>query len=357
MFLNKSLIAIDVGSSSVKIVELTGTSEKKLRAIGLEKLPVGAVVNGVIQNPEAVEKVTKSLIKKLKILTTGRKAAIAIGGGSVIIKKVGFLPASSQEEFTEQVYYEAEQHFQHDVEELEIDYFELSNTPGEDGMIPVLLVGAKKEMIEQYLALVRSVGMRTAVIDCDVFAVANMFEHNFGASEGLISIINVGSDIIQVSLIGNGQYLFTRDIPYGGHEYTHRIMEIMGISKEEAEEMKISASNEMNGSNQVVEIISAVNEQLVSEIRMTVEYYFQSGELPETFERLDNVFITGGGAKILGFDAALAASLQVPVQIINPFHRIDVNPKKFQSDYIFSQGHMYGTAVGLAMRALKDTQN
>src|SRR4051812_21764950 len=114
----RPLIAIDIGSTAIKVVEMTGTKQKKLRAIGLEVLPPGVVVDGVIQNQDTVVQVLKELLKKLKISPRGRRAALSLGGSSVMIKKVALMKKEDESDLGEQVFYEAEQQFQTDMDEL-----------------------------------------------------------------------------------------------------------------------------------------------------------------------------------------------------------------------------------------------
>ncbi len=352
--LNRPLVAIDIGSSAIKVVEMTGQKQKKLRAIGLELLPPGAVVDGVIQNQEVVENTLKDLLKKLKIRTSGRRAALSLSGSSVLVKKVNV--AAKNADLAEQVYYEAEQQFQADMAEIYFDFTELepaAGAPGPDQ--PVLMVGAKREMVEQYIGVMRSVGLRTGVVECSAFSVSNMFEYNYGVVEGLTALVNIGAALTQVSLVAHGEYVYTRDIAIGGEEYSRRIMELLGVDRPNAENLKVAVS-QGDGSvpEELHKVLGEINEQLVHEIQVTIDYFFQSGDAAGREAGLTSIFLTGGGSRILGLDAALAAALQIPVQIVNPFQRVEVNPKKFQMDYILMQGHLYGVAVGLSLRAMGD---
>ncbi len=347
------MIAIDIGSSAVKVVELTGAKQKKLSAIGLEVLPPGAVVDGQLQSPEVVEQVLSELLKRLKINPRGRRVALSLGGSSVIIKKLN-VQGSKDRDVSEAAYYEAEQQFQIDMAELEFDHVNLSGRSKKDETSPVVAVGAKREMIEQYLTLVRALGMRTGCVECDVFSAANMFEYNYGTVEGLMALVNIGAAATQVSLIFHGDYLFTRDVAIAGEEYTRQIMQALGVARENADGLKVAVSQATGGvPPEVQKIVGTINEQLAHEIQVTIDYFFQSGEAPAG-TGLAGVFLTGGGSRTLGLDVALAAALQIPVQVVNPFQRVEINPKRFQLDYILAQGHLYGVAVGLAMRALDD---
>jgi type IV pilus assembly protein PilM len=353
---NRSLIAIDIGSSAVKVVELGGSAQqRKLKALGLELLPQGVVVDGAILDVDAVTGALRSLVRRLRLATVQRRAAIGLSGSGVFIKKVRILPTKDST-IEDQVVYEAEQQFQHDIADLCTDFYQMG-PPLASGEVQMLLVGAKRDVVDQYLGIVNNLGLRTGVVDCQVFSIANMFEFNYGTVESIVGIVNVGASSCQLSLVSKGEYLYTRDIPIGGDEYTRRIMEIMNVDRENAEALKISASSMDAGTPaELSTIIQETNEQLVSEIQGTITYFFQSGEAPADAAGISHLFMTGGSSKVSGFDAALAATLQLPVQIVNPFHRIEVNPRLFPTEDVMAQSHIYGVAVGLAMRATGDRE-
>jgi type IV pilus assembly protein PilM len=346
----RPLIAIDIGSSAVKIVELSGGNPRKLLSMGMEMMPAGAITDGNIENPDLVAEVVRNLMKRLKITPRGRRVALSLGGSSVLIKRV--MIGASENTLEEQIFYDVQQHFQIDPAEIYFDHVILGvEEAGKD--TPVLLVGSRRELVENYIAMVHAVGMRAGVIECDVFSVSNMFEYNYGIVEALSAMINVGAMVTQVALLFRGEYVYTRDVPIAGEEYSRKIMETLGCDRANAEALKIGASfGAKDVPPEVSQIIAEINDQLVSEVLLTVDYFTQSGDVAAG--PLSSVFLTGGGARVLGLDAALAAVLQVPVQVVNPFQRVDVNPKKFNMDTIMQQGHLYGVAVGLGLRSMGD---
>jgi type IV pilus assembly protein PilM len=241
--------------------------------------------------------------------------------------------------------------------DIYFDFFELPN-PGaasSETEKTVILVGAKREMIEVLIGVIRECGMRTAVVECSVFSAANMFEHNYGAFEGLSVLLDIGSATTKLSLIINGVFADTREIPVAGDEYTKRLMEGLAVDRASAETLKVAASQgEANSPPDLVRIIGETNDIMVQDVRNSIEYFLQGGDPLARSAKLNHIYITGGGGRILGLDASLAATLQVPVQILNPFQKIDINPKTFQMDYVLMQGHLYGIAVGLGLRTMSD---
>ena len=354
--LNKPLIAIDIGSSSVKLVELGGGSKKKLRNMGLEMLPPAAVVDGEIKDVELVAATVRNLMARLKIVPKGRRTALSVGGSSVLIKRAS-IGTNSNEELGEQVFYEAQQLFQHDMEDMYFRYQELQTKIVVQGKKAILLVGAKREVVEQYIAMVRAVGMKAGVVDCDVLCVANMFDFNYPVADAMVASVNVGAAATQVVLTYNGEFMYTREFFLGGNEFTQRIAETLGVEIESAEALKVDVSlGRQPVTGEVQKVINDVNEALILEIQATLNFFFQNETIPGGVKGISYIFLSGGGARSLGLDAAIAASLQVPVQIVNPFQRIDVRSAKYDMDYLLAQGPLYGIAVGLALRKFGDAE-
>ena len=347
---NRSLIAIDIGSSAIKVVELVGGKQKKLATLGLETLPLGAVVDGVVQDNAIVEQKLKELLRKLKIRPRGRRAAFCVSGSAVLIKRLE-IEAKEGSELAEQVYFEAEQQFQADMSEIYLDFFVVGkNTEGNSQS--VLVVGAKRETVEQYITILHKMGMRAGVVECDAFSVANMFEHNYGKVDGLSAILKIGASASQVMLMQNGEYVYTGDVPMGGEEYTRRVAEVLNIDRENAEALKIAASS---GSSDLPpeagKVIAEINEHLVADVQAAIDYFLHGSGAGSV---VSSVFLTGGGSRTLGLDAAIAAALHVPVQIINPFQQINVDAKKFRMEQLLAQGAVYGVGIGLGLRTMGD---
>lgn len=353
MFWNQSLIAIDIGSSSVKLCELSRTG-KALKQIAYQVFPTLAVVDGEIREPEVVREIILDMLKKAKIQTKGRRASVAINGSGIILKRAIVTPEHG--DVFEPAAQEASQLFQADSDDLYLRFAPLGR-PYKDGRVPMVLVGARRDLVEQYIGLIRSVGLRTGVVDCGPLAIANMFDYNYPVKDVLITLVNVGATTTQVIVLHNGEYYYSRDVAIGGSDYNKKIMERAGVDEENAESLKFSASS---GGGQVqeevLEAINDINELMSSEIVTTLNFFFENEDFPKEINRQGFVFLVGGGARTLGLDATLAANLQMPVQIANPFQRIDHRSSGYDLQYILNQGSLYGAVLGLAMRKYQDHQ-
>ena len=352
----KSIIAIDIGSSSVKIVEVGGIRSSKIQRLGVEVLPVKVIEDGAILDRDTLRATIQRLIKKLKITVLGGSAGVSLSGGAVIIKRVNLSKPHTDPDFYEYLYHEAEQYLQYDVSELYVDWEVLPSTRGSSGT-SVLLVGAKRDMVEEYTTLIGSIGLKTSVVDCDALAAINMVSMNTNKDDlrGLMVVANVGYSSTQVSLLIDGFFVFTREISIGGNNYSAKMVELMGLDLESAETVKITMSNgERAVSEECENIVNEINSSLVQEINATIEYYFQSGEATVKAMPPSKIYLLGGGAKTIGLDATLREVLQAQVEYVNPFQKVGVNSHKFAPQFMLQQGHLFGVAMGLALRKLDD---
>lgn len=353
-FLTPPLLAIDIGSSSVKMLELTGRgASKSLRSYAVEVLPPGLVHDGVIQDVGSVQ----SCINRLGRSVAGknRRVALSLGGSALVIKKVT-MPIGKDIAIEEQIPYYAEQAFQLDPAGLYFDWVMLPRRVDRPESVDALLVGARREIVEQHVSCIRDAGMRVGVIECSAFSMANVFEHSYGKVNGLIAIISVGSSHTQISFILDGVFLFNRDISIGGETYTRRIMETLNQQYDSAESLKLAASMSSTGASpDVLKIISEINDQVVYDLNATLAYFMQSGDVAAG-TTLKYAFLTGGASRTIGLDAAIATGLQAAVYQLNPFQRINVNDNKFQIDQLIAMSPVLGVVAGLSLRQMKDKE-
>ena len=326
----------------------------KVQRLGVEVLPVKVIEDGVILDRNTLKSTIQRLIKKLKITVMGGSAGVSLSGGAVIIKRVNLSKPHTDPDFYEYLYHEAEQYLQYDVSELYVDWEVLPSTRGSSGT-SVLLVGAKRDVVEEYTTLIGSIGLKTLVVDCDALAAINIVSRTIGIQQDLVVIVNVGYSSTQVSLLIDSNFVFTREIPIGGNNYSAKMVELMGLDFESAETVKITMSNgERAVSEECENIVNEINASLVNEINATIEYYFQSGEATVPVMKPSKVFLMGGGSKTIGLDATMREVLQATVEYVNPFQGIVVNRNKFSPQFMSQQGHLFGVAMGLALRKLDD---
>ena len=219
----KLALGLDIGSSSVKMILLKETKRGfALQAFGMAPLPPEAIVDGALMNSTAIVQAIQELVAAQGI--KHREVAIGVSGHSVIIKKIT-LPKMSQAELDESIAWEAEQYIPFDVKDVNIDTQILTPAGLEvAGQMDVLLVAAKKDMINDYTSVVAEAGLTPAIVDVDAFAVQNAFESNYGTGENeTVVLINAGASVVNINILANGVTTFTRDITVGGNGFTEEI--------------------------------------------------------------------------------------------------------------------------------------
>jgi type IV pilus assembly protein PilM len=299
-------------------------------------------------NSTAIVEAIRQLVSQYKL--KNREVAIGVSGHSVIIKKIS-MPRMTQEELEESIQWEAEQYIPFDVKDVNIDT-QILNPDANDatGQMDVLLVAAKKDMINDYTTVVSEAGLSPVVVDVDAFAVQNMFAANYDIPDKeTVVLINAGASVVNINIIANGATVFTRDVTIGGNQFTEEIQKQLNVSYEEAEALKIggnSADAEAVVPQEVERVMAGVAEQVAGEIQRSLDFY--AGTAADA--NFSKVFLSGGTAKIPALFKTIEARVGVPVEILNPFRKIEVDNRKFDPAFIMDVAPMAAVAVGLALR-------
>jgi type IV pilus assembly protein PilM len=344
---SKLAVGLDIGSSSVKLVLL---KERKggyaLQAYGHVPLPPEAIVDGALMNSTAIVQGIQELVDQQKV--KGKEVAIGVRGHSVIIKKIS-LPRMTQEELDESIQWEAEQYIPFDVKDVNIDTQILTKGGDAAGQMDVLLVAAKKDMINDYTSVCAEAGLTATVVDVDAFAVQNAYEANYDVPAGQpVVLINVGAAVSNINVVLDGNATFTRDITMGGNAFTEEIQKQLNISYDEAEALKVGGQGETDAvvPQEVERVIQGVADQMAGEIQRSLDFYAATA----AENRVSKVFLSGGTARIPAVFKVIEARAGIPVEVLNPFQRIEVDPRRFDSNLITSAAPSAAVAVGLALR-------
>ncbi|MFH2012679.1 MAG: type IV pilus assembly protein PilM [Pseudomonadota bacterium] len=350
LFPKKDIIGIDIGSSSVKILELQkARNSYKLKNMGISFLPPGAIVDGAVREKDPVINTIKNLVSNLGIKT--KNAAISLSGHSVIVKNIS-LPVMTEQELEDTIIWEAEQHIPFEVDDVNID-FQILGKPTEDkNQMDVLLVAAKKDIINGYIAVIKEAGLNPVVMDIDPFALGNMFEINYPYNEDeVIALIDIGASILNMNIIKNGIPVFTRAISIGGNKITAEIQKRKDISYEEAETLKLGGKVKDIEFHDLEDIITEISLSLVTEIQRSMDFFWATF----TDEAISKIYLSGGCSKSIELKRLLEDRItDIPIEIANPFAGINYNEKALDSEYLEYIAPMMAVGVGLALRQVGD---
>ena len=344
---NKLALGLDIGSSSIKLVHLKeGRRGYTLLAWGEAPLPPEAVVDNQLMNSSAIVEAIRQLVAQQRVKV--KDVAIGVRGHSVIIKRIS-MPVMSQEDLDESIQWEAEQYIPFDVKDVHIDTQILTPQGDAAGQMDVLLVAAKKDMINDFTAVCAEAGLTATVVDVDAFAVQNAFEANYPQAPGQpVVLINVGAAVTNINIVSNGLAIFTRDITVGGNAFTEEIQKQLNISAEEAEALKVGGHGETDAvvPQEVERVIQGVADQMGGEIQRSLD--FHAATAPDVHPT--RVYLSGGTARIPALFKVIEQRAGVPVEILNPFKNIEVDNRKFDPAVIMNAAPAAAVAVGLALR-------
>ena len=346
---NTELIGIDIGSSSVKLVQLKDArGGYHLAGFGMATLPPEAIVDNSIMDSGAVTGAIRELVGSHKIKT--KNVATSISGHSVIIRKI-LLPMMTEEELESTIQWEAEQYIPFEISEVNLDFQILGPDANDPSQMNVILVAAKKDFVNDYTALFRECGLNPVVMDVDCFAVANVFEMGYGINDHeSVALIDLGASSINVNILKGGVSVFTRDIQVGGGMYNEELQKRLGLSSDDAETVKLGGECSGAAPAAVAALIADVTEVLTTDIQRSLDFFSASS----ADERPRKVYITGGVSRVPAIATSLAQRLGAEVQLIDPWRQISFNRKTFDPAYLQAVGPLFTVAVGLAMRRVGD---
>jgi type IV pilus assembly protein PilM len=336
-------IGLDIGSSLIKVVAIDHSKgDPILKSYGIAKLPPEAIVEGEIMDRSLViegiqECMTKANVTKEKVIT-------AVSGRAVIVKKI-MMDKMNPDDAKEAIFWEAEQHVPFDIDDVCLDFQVLKEDVGANQM-EILLVAAKKEMVNTHADLIRDAGFNPVIIDVDSFAVQNAYEFTSGGSyERVTGLINIGSDVTNINIVQNNIPLFTRDLSVGSNAFIEALQRDLGVSFEEAE-LLISGESEMEDSDKCREIISNACEELSMGIERSLSFLRTAGDA----EQLDEAVLSGGGARIPWLREILSEKHNMEFVINDPLRGVERDEGLTEAEELDRISPLLSVSLGLALR-------
>ena len=341
------LIGLDIGSSSVKIVELSdaGKGVMRLERYAIEPLPRGAVVDGNVDKIEVVADAVKRAWRRAGCKV--KNVAMALPASAVITKRIA-LPANLREEELEmQVESEANQYIPFALDEVSLDFQILGPIPNAPDDVEVLIAASRKEKVEDRVAVAQAAGLKPAVVEVDSYAARAAVERLIGqlpnGGEGLvIAVFYIGANTTSVTVIHDGEAIYEREQAFGGQQLTSDIARAYGIPTEEAEQKKRSGDLPADYETTV---LKPFIDTASTEITRALQFFFTS----TPYSRVDQIMLAGGSAVIGGLADALMERAQVPTSVISPFKGMEVSPN-IRDKQLRLDAPALLTPCGLAMR-------
>jgi len=341
----KAIVGVDIGSQCLKLVSLQKGSEGyTLRAFHIKDL--GEPLGSLEGSTEVWGEVLKDMVDEAGV--RGRETSCAVAGQSVVVRYIE-LPKMEKAELKNAIKFEAEQYIPFPIDEVYVDFHILANAPVSDPRrMKVLLVAARKELINALLQIFQKAGLRLVAIDVQSFALVNAFE-TFGPKvdeQVSVALVDIGAKITKIHIIKNRLSFFCRDIAIGGANLTSAIAQHLNVDFKEAEHIK-KEEGDAAEVNRISDALLPVLEDLAGELRLSFDYYEN-----QSFEAsVEKMYISGGGAMLKNLDKFLAQTLGVETSLWDPTQRLILNGQPGAQD-IKDFVHLIPIGLGLAVRGV-----
>ncbi len=376
----KNPIGVDIGTHSVKVAQMRRTSDGyELESVAqCEIWPDGNVSDDPSARRAAKTAALKRALEMGQI--KARHAVSAVCGESIIVRYLQ-LPRMPEDELKKALQWEAEEYIPFRLNEVNIDSMILGEADdGDHAKMDVLLVSAKKDLIEEHVSIIREAGLEPRVVDVDSFAFLNCFETNYNPGvDECLALINIGSSMTSINIYGHGRTRFSRDIPIGGDTITTAIRARLNCSWTEAERLKIeigAPAAQQGGPNDATQVhnslmdnirgtieglngtsgdsketvasasIGNILNNLLSEARRSVEFF----ESQYRGQNVGRVVLGGGTAMLRNLAEYFESELRLPVEVIDPLKRVHVAPRIPGAEQLDKIRHQLGVSIGLGIR-------
>lgn len=338
---SRGTIAVDLGSGQVKIAAVEGGETPRVTAFEIESLPPESIVGGEVMDYHLVVDVLRGLRDRV---SARGEVATSVSGRDVIVKRIK-MDRMREQEARQVIRWEAEQHVPFDMDSVSLDFQILD--PDADGLqMEVLLVAAKMDLVETRMRLLEEAGFGPSIIDLDAFAVQTAFERGYEhALYGTFCMVNVGREVTNLNLVENGRPILTRDLPVGTRRFGEALVRDLGLASEEAESRLRDHDREI-GAEERASLSEAI-ESLVTPVERA-RAFMSTGEGGS--QQLDEIVLSGGGARLPGLREAIAERLETEVTVLDPLRAVEVAPEHEQTILRHGGPEIAAVAVGLTLR-------
>ena len=346
------LIGLDIGINAVKVAYMTSgrKGSYKLENYGSIALSEAAIIEDQVQKHEEVVQAIGQAIRQAG-LKNHHITNLGMDGPNTVTKRLQ-VPDGTKEDVEDNILWEAEQYIPFGADDSELDYA-IIRTIEEEDVKDAIVAASRTDVVEQFLELTKEAGLQVRNVDLNVFAISNLFEVVYAdnltklSEEGAI-IIDFGAQTTTIIVYKDGAPLLTKEINLGGVLITEEIQRSMGLSYEEAEDLKTRGDDNGNLPEEIVAIITEQIEKLLTELKKVLNFYITAG----SSEQVGYCYVCGGSSRLPGLIENLQNIVGVEVELFNPFEKITYDKKRFNQEELEQIATSGIVAMGLALRKI-----
>ncbi|MDJ0957044.1 MAG: pilus assembly protein PilM [Arenicellales bacterium] len=340
-------MGLDISSSAVKMLELSKSgAHYRVERYAVEPLPQNAVVENTITEVEQVGRAVDRCVKRSG--TKSHHAAVAVSASHVITKTITMPAGMREQELEQQIELEADHYIPYPLEEVNLDFEVIGPSEANANEDEVVIAACRKEIVDDYIAVIGRPGLQPSVIDVDAFAMEaaySLISRHMpgGGMEKVVAILDIGATTTHMNVMHNNRSIYTRDHTFGGRQLTEEIQRRYGLSFEEA-----GLAKKVGGlpDNYQTDILQPFLEAMCQETMRALQFFYSS----TPHNSVDQILLAGGCAQIANADELIANRVGVPTTIANPFASMSV-ASRIKPQQLSADASSLMVACGLAMRS------
>ncbi len=340
------VLGLDVSSTTVKLLELSFSGDRyRVESYAVSSLPQDAVIEKNVNDVDGVANAIRSVVAQSR--TKLKTVAAAVAGSSVITKLIDMPQGLSEDEMETQLTLEADQYIPYPLEEVSIDFEVQGPSPERDNMVEVLLAACRRETIDTRVEAIESAELIPRIMDVEAYAMERAFSlirHQLDLEEeSTVAVVDIGATMTTLSVLNNGQTIYTREQLFGGKQLTDEIMRRYGLPLEEA-----GLAKKQGGlpDDYEPEVLEPFKDAVVQQVARSLQFFFSSSQ----YNDVDYIILAGGVASMEGLAELVQEKLGTPATVANPFANMSVSPK-VNAVALSSDAPAMMIACGLALRS------
>ena len=304
----RQVVGVDIGTTSIKACLLRKTREGGFTLGGMASrfYDDDLLHDGNIIDPVFVARELRHLLDAHSMGATA--AASALSSYSVITKRVT-MPLLEKEALEGSVRLEVENIIPFPLKDIYYSYYIMGVDLEKESMMNLLIVAAKREIVEGYVRTFDLAKLRLSALDVDVFAITNLIEQIYMPKGYSVLAADIGASVTNIAIVKEMNIEFTREILIGGKYITAEIARQHKLDHGEAEEKKVRADND------AAEALRDFVSNISSEINKTVNFYVAT----KPRETVGKIYLTGGSALVAGLKERIEKETGIDVVFLNPF--------------------------------------
>jgi type IV pilus assembly protein PilM len=340
------VLGLDVSSTTVKLLELSYTGDRyRVESYAVSSLPQDAVIEKNVNDVDGVANAIRSVVAQSR--TKLKTVAAAVAGSSVITKMIDMPQGLSEDDMETQLTLEADQYIPYPLEEVAIDFEIQGPSPERDSQVEVLLAACRRETIDTRVEAIEGAELTPKIMDVEAYAMERAFsliQHQLDLEEeSTVAVVDIGATMTTLSVLNNGQTIYTREQLFGGKQLTDEIMRRYGLPLEEA-----GLAKKQGGlpDDYEPEVLEPFKDAVVQQVARSLQFFFSSSQ----YNDVDYIILAGGVASMEGLAELVQEKLGTPATVANPFAEMSIS-SKVNAVALSSDAPAMMIACGLALRS------